>query len=159
MRCWSLSLVALVAACEAFPTTAPITYKTSQAGSVLIDGVPLGVLCELAERVGTEYIASDIPEEEAKSLEAQRTVLDLLDTAGAICGGSETPLDIPFTADADRRIVSTWSEFALEEDQSQWGSCVADTARAANNRVVFCEISSALDASAASSSFKLVPAQ
>lgn len=121
---------------------APIEFKTVEADEPAIDGVELSTLCELASRVGTEYRASDLEEDEVLDLEQQRRYLNILNIDGVVCGNEEAPIDLPFVADPDRRFVSTWgsmSDFGLEDD---WGSCLADTLRTPGDRVVFCELGS-----------------
>ena len=123
------------------PDNAPIMFKSPQAAGLLIDGVEQSVLCELADKAGTYYLASDVDEAEAIELEEKRVFLNLLNVEGAVCGRVTETLDLPFVSDPQRLLVSTWGEFPSEENGDVWGSCIADTSRKAGDRVVYCEVS------------------
>ncbi|MEM9938757.1 MAG: hypothetical protein AAF768_07920 [Pseudomonadota bacterium] len=151
-----LSLFAL-AGCEITPVNAPIAYKISQANGEEFDGVELSVLCELADRIGTDYQAADIDDLTLDDLEQQLGNLTLLSTDEVFCGGKDEPIGLPFTVDPQRRLISTWSEFSDASSGGTWGTCIADTARPEGNRVILCEIG---DASAGPSlPFNLNPDQ
>ena len=147
MRYGAIAIIALVSSCTLMPETAPIMFKTSKASSgPLVDGVELSVLCELADKVGTAYLAADVDEAEARRLDELRLNFNLLEVEGISCGRPEDTLDLPFVADPQRQLVSTWGEFPSDHNGDVWGSCVADTSRKAGDRVVSCEVSEVQDA-------------
>lgn len=135
-------VLALLAGCTVAPDRAPIMFKDRAASpGPLVDGVPLSVLCELADKVGTEYLASDVKQDEALEIEQRRLNFNLLEIEGVSCGRPDDILDLPFVSDPQRTLVSTWGEFQSRDNGDVWGSCVADTSRPIGDHVVYCEIS------------------
>ncbi len=147
MRYGAIAIIGLVSGCTLVPETAPIMFKTSKASpGPLVDGVEISVLCELADKVGRPYLASDVDKAEVRRLEELRLNFNLLEIDDISCGRPEDTLDLPFVSDPQRQLVSTWGEFPSSHNGDVWGSCIADTSRKAGSRVVYCEISEIPDA-------------
>ncbi|MEM9225586.1 MAG: hypothetical protein AAGA24_03660 [Pseudomonadota bacterium] len=143
MRTSTVAVIFVLAGCAAAVNPAPIQYKSTQKSGPAVDGVELAVLCELAERIGTNYLAAGIGTDEAQALQQKRRYLNLLNIDGVSCGRADDVLDLPFVSDPERRLVSTWGGYNHEGTRDGWGSCLADTNRPAGDRVVFCEVSAA----------------
>lgn len=134
-----------IAGCELPPENAPIAFKVSQASGELIDGIELSVLCELSKRMGTEYRASDVDMASLLEVEQSFGSQRLLNVGDVVCGGQDGTLELPFTLDEQRGLVSTWSELGgeTEDEDTAWVSCVADLSRPEGDRVILCEVNAA----------------
>ncbi|MDJ0920004.1 MAG: hypothetical protein QNI84_02675 [Henriciella sp.] len=135
----------LLAGCEIPPENAPIAFKISQTNSEIIDGVELSVLCELSQKIGTEFRAAEYDEASQFESEAVFSSQRLLNVGEVYCGGQDEPIGLPFTLDEQKGLVSTWSELPPQDDEQDtaWGSCLADLTRPEGDRVILCEIGTA----------------
>lgn len=142
MRFIVFAMLSACAGCSVVPATAPILFKTSSIPTGPdVDGVELATLCELVDRVGAAYQAPDVDDDTVAEVEARRLNFDLLDIGDASCGRPEDVIALPFVSDPQRTLVSTWGEFARDERDPVWSTCIADTSRPAGDRVVHCEVS------------------
>ncbi len=148
----------LISGCSLAVEPAPIQFKETPLAGQKFDGVSLSVLCELAERVGTDYRAADIEDEEAAALQRQSGQLYLLNIDGATCAKRAQPINLAFVADPERKLVSTWGGMQQDGYEDVWGSCLADTDRSVGDRVVFCEVGYGAGQSAESLAYNPGPA-
>ena len=144
MRHGAFAAVILVAGCTMTPQGAPVWYKTPAKAAIQYDGVDLTLICELADRLGTDYLAPDLTHEEAQAMPDMWGQLEMLSLDNVSCGRPGDLLDLPFVSDPQRRLVSTWSEIDSSEVTEAWASCLADTTRAQGDRVVYCEVTDAV---------------
>ncbi len=158
MRLGAFGFCCFVSACSLGLEPAPIEYKTFDLSGQKFDGVPLAILCELASRVGTDYLAEDVKPDDATKLRDQRVQYDFLNVEGATCAEAGAPIALAFVADPDRRLVSTWGGMQDDGFEDQWGSCLADTARTPGDSVLFCELGTGVQSSLDNSASYTLPA-
>ena len=69
MRIFALVLCSIISGCVSAVESAPVQFKATEVAGQKFDGVSLAVLCELADRVGTEYQAADVESERVANLQ------------------------------------------------------------------------------------------
>jgi len=145
VRIFALVLCSIISGCVSAVESAPVQFKATEVAGQKFDGVSLAVLCELADRVGTEYQAADVESERVANLQRELRYLQLLDVTGATCAKAAAPINLAFVAEPQRRLVSTWGGMQVDGYEEVWGSCLADTTREPGNRVLFCEVGSGME--------------
>ncbi len=138
MRYAAAAGLSLIAACAVGPQTAPIQYKTPLSAEQPVDGVDLSIMCELAERIGTNYHVVGVDKSAATALEDQYGALSYLNSEGVQCG--QDIIDLAFVIDPRTRMISTWGEARNSNPVGHWGSCLADPTRLPGDRVIYCEV-------------------